>query len=84
MYDIICCIIFGFFTIIGISNTIIFLIESFFKFDNFNKENLTADNAEYVLRSLKYYKTKFKISKPNKIDKELDFIHNKLYQKSTM
>lgn len=82
MYDIICCIIFGFFMIIGISNTIFFLIESLFKFDDFDKENITSDNAEYILRGSKYHKTDCQICKLSKGDKEIEFIHSKLYQKS--
>lgn len=80
MYDIICCIIFGFFIIIGMSNTIFFLIESLFKFDNPDKENLTADNAEYILRSSKYQKVSYKISEKN--NEEIKFIRDKLHKKS--
>ena len=80
MYDIICCIIFGFFIIIGMSNTIFFLIESLFKFDNPDKEILTADNAEYILRSSKYHKVSYKISEKN--NEEIKFIRDKLHKKS--
>lgn len=82
MYDIICCIIFGFFIIIGISNTIFFLIESLFKFDNLDKENLTADNAEYILRSAKYQKTDYQVCPSNKSNEEIKFICDKLHKKS--
>ncbi len=80
MYNIICCIIFGFFTLLGISNTIYFLIECFFKFDDSHKKELTAENAEYILRSLKYRKLDYKITTKCNGNKELKFIKNKFYQ----
>lgn len=81
MYDIICCIILGFFITVGLSNTVYFLIKEFFKPNNLDTENLTEENAEYILRSSRYYKINYKIHSINKNDDELRFIYNKLYQR---
>lgn len=78
MYDIICCIIFGFFMIIGVSNIIFSIVESFFRSDNFDNENLTVENVEYILRSSKYCNINYKVQEKNKNDKEMTFIKNKL------
>lgn len=82
MENIVCCIIFGFFTIIGLSETIYFLIKRLFKSDDINKEKLTAENAEYILRSSKYHKINYNICGVDKNNEELEFIHKKLYQKA--
>lgn len=76
MYDIVCCIIFGFFMIIGISNTIYFLIKNFFKFDKLDNQILNKENAEYIIRSSKYCNINYKIQ--DKTDKEIKFICDKL------
>lgn len=76
MYDIVCCIIFGFFMIIGISNTIYFLIKNFFKFDKLDNQILDKENAEYIIRSSKYCNINYKIH--DKTDKEIKFICDKL------
>lgn len=76
MYDIVCCIIFGFFVMVGISNTIYFLIESFFKFNKLDNQILNKNNVEYIIRSSKYCNINYKTQ--NKDDKELKFIQNKL------
>ncbi len=49
-------------------------------YDNPDKENLTADNAEYILRSSKYHKVSYKISEKN--NEEIKFIRDKLHKKS--
>lgn len=78
MYNIVCCIIFGFFTIIGISNSICFLIEYLFKFDGSNYKTITENNIEYIIRSSKYCKNKYKINLITNANKDMLFILNRL------
>ncbi len=53
MVNIIYCVIFGFFTIIGLANTLIFIIKKSFNC-KINFSTPTPDNIEYIARSHRY------------------------------
>ena len=79
MYDIICCIIFGFFMAIGIAEVLHFLVKSLFKFKSFKNQTLTKDNIEYILRSAKYNGDVREINSINNEDsQEFKFIYDNL------
>lgn len=79
MYDIICCIIFGFFVAIGIAEVLHFLVKSLFKFNSFKNQALTEDNIEYILRSAKYNHATYEPSDiPSKNSEEFNFIYENL------
>ena len=63
-----CYIIFGFFTILGIVDTIKFILFKLFKFTKNETIKLNSDNIEYFLRKLSYQNLWCeKISKPSLI-----------------
>lgn len=63
-----CYIIFGFFTILGIVDTIKFILFKLFKFTKNETIKLNSDNIEYFLRTLSYQNLWCeKISKPSLI-----------------
>ena len=79
MYDIICCIIFGFFVAIGIADILQFLFKSFFKYDKYKNQIPTEDNIEYILRSAKYNHATYEPSDiPSKNSEEFNFIYENL------
>ena len=80
MYDIICCIIFGFFIVVGISDTLHFLTKLFFKFDKFSSKTLSEENIEYILRSSKYSGNTHEINPAytKKHSEEFKFIYENL------
>lgn len=68
-----CYIIFGFFTILGIVDTIKFILFKLFKFTKNETIKLNSDNIEYFLRTLSYQNLWCeKIQKPNLVIEKTD------------
>ena len=68
-----CYIIFGFFTILGIVDTIQFILFKLFKFTKNETIKLNSDNIEYFLRTLSYQNLWCeKIQKPNLVIEKTD------------
>lgn len=68
-----CYIIFGFFTILGIVDTIKFVLFKLFKFTKNETIKLNSDNIEYFLRTLSYQNLWCeKIQKPNLVIEKTD------------
>ncbi len=68
-----CYIVFGFFTILGIVDTIKFILFKLFKFTKNETIKLNSDNIEYFLRTLSYQNLWCeKIQKPNLVIEKTD------------